>query len=371
LALVLCAATAQALLITGQALRLSLLPEWGVFFWVCSLLAVIRRQIVQADAETRRLTKQMEQENKSLRKIFQASKAAANQVSVEKQLLAVKLHEHSQRLEDANQRITTDQETLQKTRNRLIEAERLSHLGAMVAGLAHELNTPLGVGVMAASNLEKEIEELHGLFESGGMKKSDLERHLQTSEESAAMILVNLRGAAELIKSFKLVAADQNVDTRRSFPLKQYLDQILLSLKPMTAKTSHMFRVSCDEGITVYGQPGAFSQIITNFITNSIVHAFRPEEAGLITIDAFRDQDYIALRYADNGRGIPPDVLPRIFEPFYTTRKGNEGTGLGLHIIHSIVTEQFGGVMSCESEENKGTIFYLRFPVKGEQQYER
>ena len=367
----LCSGISWSVTAAGRSLPLYWLPQWGLFFWDCTMLTVIRHQLSRADEQSRKLAKNLKQENTTLRKVYQASKVVANQVAEENQFLSSKLRQRSQDLEIAQHRIGAEQLVLRKTRDRLIEAERLSRLGMMVAGLAHELNTPLGVGVTAASNLEKEVEELHSLFTSGAMKKSDLERYLQVSGESATMILANLRGAADLIKSFKTVSADQNQNDRRVFPLREYLNQILLSLKPRTATTSHHFRITCDEGITLYGHPGAFSQIITNLIVNSLTHAYDPGETGNITIDAFRDTDHIALRYADNGRGIPPDILPRIFEPFYTTRKGEGGTGLGLYIIHSIVSEQFGGNISCQSEGGKGTSFYLRFPLREERNYER
>lgn len=364
------AGTSWILAAVGQTLPLYLSPHWGLLFWDFIMLAVIRQQLSRADEQSRKLAENLVRENTTLRKVYQASKVVTTQVTEQKQFLTGELQQRTQDLEVAQHRIGAEQMALRKTRDRLIAAERLSRLGMMVTGLAHELNTPLGVGVTAASNLEKEVEELHALFTSGAMKKSDLERYLQVSGESATMILANLRGAADLIKSFKTVSADQNQDDQRVFPLREYLNQILLSLKPRTATTKHRFRVTCDEGLTLYGHPGAFSQIITNLIMNSLAHAYDPGDAGTITLDAFCDTDHIAVRYADDGRGIPPDILPRIFEPFYTTRKG-EGTGLGLYIIHSIVTEQFGGNISCQSEVGKGTTFYLRFPLREERNHER
>jgi signal transduction histidine kinase len=357
---------------SGARLPLAWLPQWGVLAWVCMLLATIRLQMAQAEEQMRSLARKLESENKILKKVFQAARTVNNHVAEDNQTLAVKLRERSERLQQVEGKLSADRDIMQKTRERLVEAERLSRLGSMVAGLAHELNTPLGVGVTAASNLEKEIGELQELYESGAMKKSDLERYLQISGESAAMILANLRGASELIKSFKTVAADQNRDNGRVFMLKEYLEQILLSLKPRIAQTPHCIKLTCSDYISLYGRPGAFSQIITNLVMNSLTHAFDSGQAGTISIDAFSDSSHMVIRFADNGRGIPPDVLPHIFEPFFTTSKdAADGTGLGLHIVQSIITEHFNGSITCESRLGKGTAFYLRFPIREEIENER
>lgn len=342
------------------------LTHWGLLFLACSMATVIRYRIMQANQEARAKALRLEQENKKLHSVCRAANVIKSQAASETQSLAVKLREQTNDLLTAQQKIEADQRTMEKTRDRLIETERLSQLGVLVAGLAHELNTPLGIGVTAASNLEKEVEEICNLLESGSMKKSDLERHLALSGESATMILSNLRGAAELIRSFKTVAADQNQDLKREFGLKAYLEQVLLSLKPRTAKAGHVIQVSCNEGIVLYGHPGAFAQIITNLVINSLTHAFGPEEKGIITIDAFKDFDHVALRYGDNGKGIAEETLPNIFDPFFTTRKGDDGTGLGLYIVKSIVSEQFGGTISCTSTPGVGTTFYVRFPLREE-----
>ena len=176
------------------------------------------------------------------------------------------------------------------------------------------------------------------------------------------MILSNLKRAAELIRSFKQVAVDRSTEDRRVFHLRAYLDEILMSLRPHLKKTEHTVSVICDPKLIMDSYPGALSQIITNLVMNSLVHAFEPGEAGRITISAAQDRDQVQINYADNGKGIPNENLDKIFEPFYTTRRGRGGTGLGLHILYNLVTQKLGGTVRCESTPGQGTSFTLLLP---------
>ena len=180
------------------------------------------------------------------------------------------------------------------------------------------------------------------------------------------MVLANLNRASDLIRSFKMVAADQVSEARRPFNVRAYIDELLLSLRPKLKKTAHRIEVCCDEALTIESYPGAFAQILTNFILNSLVHAFAPDQAGLIRIEVEVTGAGLELRYSDNGRGMPAEVRDRIFEPFFTTARSQGSTGLGLHIVFNIVTATLGGSIRCESGPGQGTTFLVTMPLHTE-----
>jgi signal transduction histidine kinase len=239
----------------------------------------------------------------------------------------------------------------------------MAALGALVAGVAHEINTPVGVGVTAASHLDKATQEFLALYGAQAMKRSDLEKYLQVCQDSSRLLLSNLNRAAELIRSFKQVAIDQSGEVRRRFRMKEYVEEVLLSLRPILKKTRHQVTIECSEALELTSYPGAFSQIITNFITNSVMHAYGEQEAGQLVFRITAARSRLTFRYSDNGRGIPQENLAHIFEPFYTSNREKGGSGLGLHIVYNIVTQKLGGTIVCESAPGKGTAFVLEIPI--------
>lgn len=266
-----------------------------------------------------------------------------------------------------NQEMAQTLESLRRTQVQLLQSEKLATLGSLVAGIAHEINTPVGIGVTAASHLQKLTRDFLRLYEAGGMRRQDLVHFLEDAEEASTIVYTNLERASRLIRSFKQVSADQSSEERRSFKVKQYMDEILLSLLPKLKKTAHRIQLNCPDELTIDGYPGAFSQVITNLVMNSLLHAYLPGQAGVITIDITAEEKEICLRYADDGVGMSPEIVNRIFDPFFTTRRGEGGTGLGMHIIQNIVTQQFGGSISCDSQPGQGTEFKIRFPQQREE----
>jgi len=178
--------------------------------------------------------------------------------------------------------------------------------------------------------------------------------------------MTNLVRAPDLIKSFKQVAVDQSNDEKRKILVKEYLDEILLSLRPRLKRTKHKIIINCDEMLEIFTYPGFLSQIITNFIMNSLIHAFNDDEAGEIVIDFLLENDILKFIYIDNGKGIPVEHLGKIYEPFFTTKRNEGGTGLGLNIIYNIVTQKLGGTIECESEVGKYTKFTVKIPLNRE-----
>ncbi|WP_245986845.1 PAS domain-containing sensor histidine kinase [Azospirillum thermophilum] len=253
---------------------------------------------------------------------------------------------------------------LKATQASLIQAEKMASLGQLVAGVAHEVNTPIGITITGASQLQALMEELERQHAAGALRRSDFQRFLTDGQEMANLILANCTRAANLVQSFKLVAVDQSSDERRSFLLREYVEELLRSLHP-TYKNRQGLQIviDCPEEIELDGYPGALSQILTNLIMNALIHALEPEEPGTITIAArLTDRKTVELIVADTGRGIAPEVLPKIFDPFFTTRRGSGGSGLGLHIVYNLVTSRLHGTISVDSGLGRGTRFTLRFP---------
>ncbi|MGI6092244.1 MAG: hypothetical protein GX348_04900 [Veillonellaceae bacterium] len=266
--------------------------------------------------------------------------------------------------EAANSDLQQTLAKLQETQEHLIQQEKLASLGSLVAGIAHEINTPIGSGVTAASYLEQETNAIVKQFKANALRRSELDSYLAASNEAIKIILINLRRASELISSFKKVAIDRSSDAKQFFNIKKYIGAVILSLRPQLKKANHHIIVKCDDYINLNSYPGDFSHIITNLIINTLVHAYPSGNQGTITIDVSHQNDKLTLIYSDDGIGIPENHLPKIFEPFFTTRRGNGGTGLGLNIIYNIVTQNLKGSISCTSRPNQGTSFTITIPTE-------
>lgn len=282
--------------------------------------------------------------------------------------LEQKIQERTNQLEEKNDALSETLNELQNTQKQLVESEKMASLGGLVAGVAHEINTPVGIGITAASHLDEKANDFLNVYKDGKMKRSELEKFVETSIQSSTIILSNLNRAAELIQSFKQVAVDQSSEETRAFKVKSYLEEILLSLKPKLKKTRHAVTVSGDEYTELNTYAGAFSQVFTNLIMNSIIHAYEPEDSGNITIDFKQQENVLSIVYKDDGKGIPEENMKKIFEPFFTTRRGQGGSGLGLHIIYNIVTQKMGGTLTCESQVGIGTTFFIDIPVSKDTQ---
>ena len=244
---------------------------------------------------------------------------------------------------------------LRAAQESLIHAETMASLGQLVAGVAHEINTPIGIGRTAASHIAEQTRTIRDQFADGTLKRTGLAEYLDMMAECSRLLEDNILRAAALVQSFKQVAVDQASGERRVFDLKTTIDEILFSLRPRLKRTQLGVEVDCPEDLAMDGFPGALGQILTNLVINAILHAYREGEAGTIRIAARLDGDErVVLDFADDGRGIAPETLPRIFEPFFTTKRGQGGSGLGLHIVHSTVTGVLRGTVSVRSTQERG-----------------
>jgi signal transduction histidine kinase len=251
---------------------------------------------------------------------------------------------------------------LQTAQESLVQSEKLASLGSLVAGVAHEINTPLGIVVTGASVMDVATRQIHKTLSEGGLRKSDIGNYLKTADESVRLIVSNAERAAHLIQSFKQVAVDQTSDQRRTFDLKNYLNELVTSLQPSLRKAQTTVELVCDDAVVMDSYPGLLAQVLTNLAMNAVTHAFEHGAAGRLTIGAHCSNDTVSIAFSDNGRGIPPEHLSKIFDPFFTTRRGQGGTGLGLHIVFNIVTKQLGGTISAQNNVVQGACFSISIP---------
>lgn len=257
---------------------------------------------------------------------------------------------------------------LKATQRTLIDAERLAALGGLVAGVAHEVNNPVGISLTVASSFARRTEKFEQELKSGApMRRSRLDEFVQSSQDAARQLVANLHRAGELIQSFKQVAVDRSHADRRVFSLAEATEQIVASLRPVLRKLPVVVHVDIPADLTVDSYPGSYGQILTNLFLNATTHAFADGQAGTITITAQPlKQNEIKIVFADDGNGMALDVQRQAFDPFFTTRRNDGGTGLGLHIVHSIVTQQIGGHIELDSAPGRGTTFHIIMPSDAE-----
>jgi signal transduction histidine kinase len=253
---------------------------------------------------------------------------------------------------------------LRTAQQNLIDAERLAALGGLVAGVAHEVNNPIGISLTVASSFARKAGQFDAeMVANVPLRRSRLEEFVSSAKDAAHQLVGNLQRAAELIQSFKQVAVDRSHAERRQFYLNEATDQIIASLRPVLKRAPISLSVEVPEGLLIDGYPGSYGQILTNLFLNAATHAFPNGRAGTISVTARpRGNEDIDIVFADNGAGMTPDVQRQAFDPFFTTRRNDGGTGLGLHIVYNLVTQQLGGRMMLESRPGQGTTFRIIMP---------
>lgn len=253
-------------------------------------------------------------------------------------------------------------EHLERTQYKLIESEKMSALGTLVAGIAHEINTPVGIGVTAVSNLIDETKQMEDLYHRNGISRNNFKEYLTATQNCATLIHKNLERTVSLIQSFKQVSVDQSSEQQRDFNMKSYLEDVVHSLSPRINGMDVAIDVDCDERLSFNSYPGAFAQIFTNLILNSIIHGFEEKNRGTICMKAVKNNGTLEIQYQDDGKGIQTDIMPKIFDPFITSDH-SKGTGLGLYIVNNLVTQKLGGSIICDSKYGAGTRFLITIPL--------
>ncbi len=284
-------------------------------------------------------------------------------------LLEQRVKERTTVIQDKNEELEQQKKKLQITLNnlkdtqiQLIQSEKMAALGGLVAGVAHEINTPIGISVTAASKLTEETAHMTELYKVNKITRSEFKDYLLISSESAKLILSNMERTVLMIQSFKQVSVDQSTSQLRKFKLKAYIQDIIRSLYPKLKNRGISITLEMDEHLELNSYPGAFSQIITNLVINSVTHGFEKMKGGTIMISSKLINEELQLKYSDSGRGMSKETLSRIFEPFFTTNK-KLGTGLGMHIVYNLITQKFNGTIKCSSQINKGISVQIRIPI--------
>lgn len=266
------------------------------------------------------------------------------------------------KVEERTQELKQSMEKLERTQEHLIESEKLASLGALVAGVAHEINTPVGLSLTGITHFSDITKKLKKDYDEENLSEEEFKHYIEMSYNLAHTIRLNLEKTAQLVRSFKQVAVDQSNEEKREINVHNYIDEVVLSLHNKLKQSKVNVDVVCPKTLKFSTYPGDISQILTNLIMNSLIHGFDKTMQGEITIEVQESNNELILIYKDNGKGIKKEHLKKIYEPFFTTNREGGGTGLGLNIIYSLVNKKLNGTIACESEEGKGVTFTIKLP---------
>ena len=279
--------------------------------------------------------------------------------------LELRVSERTQALDQTNRELLVTMDTLKRTQDELINSEKLASLGSLVAGVAHELNTPLGNALVSASTITHDIEQMEQRLGEGNLKKSAFENFMLRMKEGTQLTLRSLERSVSLIASFKQVAVDQDSERRRTFDLALTLTEVLDTLRPGIKRSGLQLEVALCDGVSMDSFPGPLGQVVINLVTNAVNHGFDGLDAGTIRITAVRESgSTVRVSIQDDGVGIPNEHMGQIFDPFFTTKLGRGGSGLGLSISHRITTKVLGGQVTVQSVQGRGARFDLVLPLK-------
>ena len=267
-------------------------------------------------------------------------------------------------LRQSNQRLESSLNHLRETQQQLIESEKMASLGGLVAGITHDVNTPIGISVTAASYLREKLDSLDSALTSKELTQQQLQKFIEEGRESLSLLDNNLHRASDLISSFKQVAVDQASDAIRDINVKRYIEELIQSLQPHLKKTKHKIELNCADDLFIRCPAGALSQIFTNLILNSLRHAFDGIEQGTMIIDIELRDSELHVVYKDDGNGLSEDALTKLFNPFFTTKLTDGGSGLGTHIVRNLVTQTLQGDIDATSQPGEGLTYTFSFPVQ-------
>jgi signal transduction histidine kinase len=266
-------------------------------------------------------------------------------------------------LRKRNAELATSIETTQMTKDQLVESKRMASLGGLVAGIAHDVNTPLGVSITATSFLDDRVKKLKSAYSDKKLTANIMTSFLSETEQTITLLANNLDRASDLISSFKQVAVDQTSEAEREINVSEYLSEVVHSLAPNFKKTQHTIDIDCPDDLSIKCAPGVLAQILTNMIMNSLIHGFEDTPKGMIKLTISEQGNNLIIDYCDNGRGIDQEALKYHFDAFFTTRRGKGGSGLGTHIMFNLVTQTLGGNIEASSQLNRGIQYKITIPV--------
>jgi len=276
--------------------------------------------------------------------------------------LEQRVRQRTEQVEAANLALHESMEKLEQAMKELVHAEKLASLGSMVAGISHELNTPIGNTLLAATTMERMFDKVAVQIGSGSIRRSALEEFIQEGQEMSTLITRSTKRAADMVVSFKQVAVDQTSEQRRNFDLRAVFEDNLSAMLPLFKKSQVKVTNLVPEGIQCNSFPGPLGQILTNIVQNAILHGFGESGSGNLLIEATEQRTEVLISIRDDGVGMPSKVLAHIFDPFFTTRLGKGGSGLGLSISHRIATSVLGGNLAAQSTPGQGSTFFITLP---------
>lgn len=282
-----------------------------------------------------------------------------------------RVEERTRDIKQTNYKLEQSILNLKNAQNQLVQTEKMAALGGLVAGISHEINTPIGTSVTSATSIEESFNDIEKEYKAGQLTQDAFHEFINHTREGLDILNKNLIRASELIRSFKLIAVDQTSAEWREINFKDYANEIITSLRPRLKSTDVTITCNIPEGLTIYTNPGAIYQILSNLILNSIIHGFSIQEAKAgvklddpeITLNVTADDDVLNLYYMDNGKGMDNSTLDKVFDPFFTTRRGQGGSGLGMNIVFNIITSQLKGNVTADSSPGKGIYVVMKLPI--------
>ncbi|MBD1581186.1 sensor histidine kinase [Pseudoalteromonas sp. S16_S37] len=335
-----------------------------------------RKQLDQTQKELIISNEKLDQHNLQLEQEVARKTSNLSQAMMDLQQQKYELEKQKLTLtEEVDLRSQTEQELLTKQKEleryvdelnmaqeRLVGSEKMAALGGLVAGITHDINTPVGIGVTATSFLQERLNKLEAAYKDKTLSPKALEEFINEAKQSTSLLTTNLDRASELVASFKQIAVDQASEAVRKINFKEYLSEVVRSLHPKIKKTKHIIDIDCPDDLILHLPAGAISQIFTNLIMNSLIHGFDGIDKGIIDITITDDHDDVKIVYKDNGRGVTKEQLEKLFDPFFTTKRDQGGSGLGTHITLNLVKQTLNGDIEVSSEEGKGLTYYIKFP---------
>ena len=284
------------------------------------------------------------------------------QIRLHHKNLETEVHQRTEELVVANNYLMESLAKLQLAQRELIEQERMASLGELVSGVAHEVNTPLGVAITANSFLWEEVQQIARKLDTNELTRSEMDAFMNSADESCQIMSVNLKRAAELIESFKQVAVDQTYEELRIVQMSSYIESVVRSLRPQMRRTQVTIKLDLEESLSVTTYPGAIAQLLTNLIMNAYIHGYdQGQVAGDIIVSCHQINDLIQLQVRDFGKGMDSSTKTKLYEPFFTTRRAQGGTGLGMNIVYNLVSQKLRGKIEVKTEPDKGTAFLVTF----------
>ena len=275
-----------------------------------------------------------------------------------------KLHQTNAQLIRKEKALTKSMSDLKSAQSKLIESEKMASLGRLVAGFAHEINTPIGIALTASSSIMESSQYIEQMLLKDEVEEEDLISTLETIRDASKLVFSNLNRSADLVGSFKRTSIDQSLENLSFYCLNDTIMDVLTSMRIKIKNTSIKAVFDSHENINLYGIPGDIVQVISNLFENSVLHGFEDGKLkGEIRIAIQKEKEDILIHYSDTGKGMSDEIAERIFEPFYTTLRAKGGTGLGMYICHNIVTSRLKGTIGCTSTQDKGTKFLITFPI--------